>query len=391
MGIVFVWMGQTAPVPLDEDLPAELSDPELTGRRFMRVKVWEANWTEPMAQGIDFHEFYLHRGVNIWRLFNYRLGFFRPKVAYTGGVKITSEGETWVNAAWAAPHFGQGYHPGLGAKWPRRVWWRRLAGGPAVPRRRATPAALPGRPAQRRAAQQDPGDDRREHPPALDGAGHRARHARVDVHPREEAEARAARGLAGALVPRLPQAEHHHRDQRAGRPGRLQARAARISSARRSSARSTSASSTSGATSPGARGTISGSLRPPRRPPRRPRPGGIAPATPALRPRQRPRCEEPRMSRLAGKVVVVTGNEPQHRRGHRRGAGRRGRRRRVRGHRRGRCAAVRRVDQAARGGGARASSATSPTRRRSRRWWRGSARRTAASTCSSTTPASSAG
>ena len=80
-GIVFVWMGQTVPVPLDEDLPAELSDPELTGRRFMRVKVWEANWTEPMAQGIDFHEFYLHRGVNIWRLFNYRLGFFRPKVA----------------------------------------------------------------------------------------------------------------------------------------------------------------------------------------------------------------------------------------------------------------------------------------------------------------------
>ena len=45
-------------------------------------------------------------------------------------MKITSEGETWVNASWAAPHFGQAYHPGLGAKWPRRVWWRRLAGGP---------------------------------------------------------------------------------------------------------------------------------------------------------------------------------------------------------------------------------------------------------------------
>jgi hypothetical protein len=39
-----------------------------------------------MAQGIDFHEFYLHRGVNVWRLFNYRLPFFRPKVVYTGGV-----------------------------------------------------------------------------------------------------------------------------------------------------------------------------------------------------------------------------------------------------------------------------------------------------------------
>ena len=131
MGIVFVWMGETAPVALDEDLPAELSDPEMTGRRFLRVKVWEANWTEPMAQGIDFHEFYLHRGVNFWRLFNYRLPFFRKKIVYTGGVKITGEGDTWVNAAWAAPHVGQAYYPALGAKWPKHVWWRRLRGNPA--------------------------------------------------------------------------------------------------------------------------------------------------------------------------------------------------------------------------------------------------------------------
>lgn len=128
MGIVFVWMGETAPVPLEEDLPAELLDPELTGARYLRVKVWEANWTEPMAQGIDFHEFYLHRGLNVWRLFNYRLPFFREKIVYTGGVKITGEGETWVNAAWAAPHTGQAYFPGVDARWPRHVWWRRLPG-----------------------------------------------------------------------------------------------------------------------------------------------------------------------------------------------------------------------------------------------------------------------
>jgi nitrite reductase/ring-hydroxylating ferredoxin subunit len=130
MGIVFVWMGETSPVPLDEDLPAELSDPELTGRRYMRVKVWEANWTEPMAQGIDFHEFYLHRGVNVWRLFNYRLPFFRQKIVHIGGVRIASEGPTWVNAAWVAPHVGQAYYPALDATWPRRVWWRRLTGNP---------------------------------------------------------------------------------------------------------------------------------------------------------------------------------------------------------------------------------------------------------------------
>ena len=130
MGIVFVWMGETAPVLVDEDLPAELSDPELTGRRYMRVKMWEANWTEPMAQGIDFHEFYLHRGVNVWRLFNYRLPFFRQKIVHIGGVTIASEGETWVNAAWTAPHVGQAYYPALDASWPRRVWWRRLPGNP---------------------------------------------------------------------------------------------------------------------------------------------------------------------------------------------------------------------------------------------------------------------
>ncbi len=129
MGIVFVWMGETEPVPVDDDLPAELSDPELTGRRYLRVKVWEANWTEPMAQGIDFHEFYLHRHVNVWRLFNYRLPFFRAKYVYTSGVKITDAGETFVNTAAVAPHFGQAYYPGVDAKWPRHVWWRRLAGG----------------------------------------------------------------------------------------------------------------------------------------------------------------------------------------------------------------------------------------------------------------------
>src|SRR2546423_9889592 len=120
-------MGETAPAAVDEDLPAELSDPELTGRRYMRVKVWEANWTEPMAQGIDFHEFYLHRGLNVWRLFNYRLPFFRAKYVHTSGVKIGSEGATWVNAAAVAPHFGQGYYPRLQAKWPRPGGRRRLA------------------------------------------------------------------------------------------------------------------------------------------------------------------------------------------------------------------------------------------------------------------------
>ena len=63
-GIVFIWMGETEPVPLEEDLPWELLNPKLSGRKYTRVKVWEANWTEPVNQGIDYHEFYLHRGLS---------------------------------------------------------------------------------------------------------------------------------------------------------------------------------------------------------------------------------------------------------------------------------------------------------------------------------------
>src|SRR6266545_821083 len=99
-------------------------------------------------------------------------------------------------------------------------------GRSAIPRGRAAARALPRRAAQCRAAEQDPRHDRREHPSALDGARQRARYPRVDLHPRAEAEEPAPRGGAGPLVPRLPQAEHHHRHQRAGGSGRLQARAA---------------------------------------------------------------------------------------------------------------------------------------------------------------------
>lgn len=129
MGVVFVWMGQTDPVPVEEDIPDELLDPDLTGRRYMRTKVWETNWTEPVNQGIDFHEFYLHRQLDIWRLLNYRLPFFRPKMVSTGGVKLVEAGDDYIHAASAQPRSGQLLFPGLGARWPRHVWWRRLPAG----------------------------------------------------------------------------------------------------------------------------------------------------------------------------------------------------------------------------------------------------------------------
>ena len=125
-GIVFIWMGETEPVPLEEDLPWEFADPTLNGRRYTRVKKWETNWTEPINQGIDYHEFYLHRGLNIWRLIDWRFPFFRPKAVYAGGTEVIAEDENSITVKVEKAHFGQADYAGLG-KWPRRVWWRRLS------------------------------------------------------------------------------------------------------------------------------------------------------------------------------------------------------------------------------------------------------------------------
>ena len=56
-GIVYAWMGETEPVPLEEDLPPEILDDR--NHWYNRVKLWDANWTEPVNQGIDYHEAYL--------------------------------------------------------------------------------------------------------------------------------------------------------------------------------------------------------------------------------------------------------------------------------------------------------------------------------------------
>lgn len=124
-GIVFIWMGETAPVPLDDDLPWEFKDASLNVDRHTRVKMWGTNWTEPMWQGIDYHEFYLHRSFKWWYLINYRQPFFRPKPVVTNGVRIVEEGDNYVTCTQENVEYGQKDYPGLGT-WPRRVWWRIL-------------------------------------------------------------------------------------------------------------------------------------------------------------------------------------------------------------------------------------------------------------------------
>jgi hypothetical protein len=106
-------------------MPWEMLDPTLSGRRYTRVKNWNTNWTEPMWQGIDYHEYYLHRSTKFWNLINYKLPFLRPKPVYTSGAEVIEEGDNYFTTSQKSIHYGQAEYEGLG-KWPKRVWWRRL-------------------------------------------------------------------------------------------------------------------------------------------------------------------------------------------------------------------------------------------------------------------------
>lgn len=59
MGVVFVWMGQGKPAPIEEDVP-----PELFSDRFMVMtgeNVWQANWRPSIENFSDSHVYYVHR------------------------------------------------------------------------------------------------------------------------------------------------------------------------------------------------------------------------------------------------------------------------------------------------------------------------------------------
>jgi nitrite reductase/ring-hydroxylating ferredoxin subunit len=58
-GIVFVWIGDDAPVPISEDVPPEFLDP---GALVLTdVKVWACNWRPALENYLDAHVFYVHR------------------------------------------------------------------------------------------------------------------------------------------------------------------------------------------------------------------------------------------------------------------------------------------------------------------------------------------
>lgn len=120
-GIVFVWMGQTEPVPIEEDMPEELLRDDWLINTY--VDDWPMNWALTVENTADAHFSYVHR-FSFRRFLN--LENFRYLPAYWAGINIVEEGKNYIGIRPDAKVPQQAYYPGIKAKWPRQVWWRVL-------------------------------------------------------------------------------------------------------------------------------------------------------------------------------------------------------------------------------------------------------------------------
>jgi phenylpropionate dioxygenase-like ring-hydroxylating dioxygenase large terminal subunit len=125
LGVVWVWIGDLEPVPVEEDLPVAMTVPGV--HNFIHfTPVWRTNWCLLFDNFIDgLHAPYLHRTSP---------QFLLHKLPYrTIGVEPYFDSVDHDGRVLEAPHerkpgqvsTDQAEYPGLG-KFPRRKWWRKL-------------------------------------------------------------------------------------------------------------------------------------------------------------------------------------------------------------------------------------------------------------------------
>lgn len=118
LGLIWIYMGEGKPPPVEADIPRELLENEAAIRG--RFSFREGNWRYGAENGFDeAHARYLHRN-SVWRFFNQLPCWTKTHV------------EAIENGAWiqymADRVYRQAEFPGLG-KWPPIKWWKKAKGG----------------------------------------------------------------------------------------------------------------------------------------------------------------------------------------------------------------------------------------------------------------------
>jgi len=117
-GIVWVYVGDLAPPPVEEDVPAEFLTPEAVVIPMIELR--KGDWRYAMKNAVDeAHARYLHRRTPF--------AFFRLFPAYQTDVRmVPTEDGKWLHRQ-SKPVFGPHTYPGLGV-WPRDGFWRKAGG-----------------------------------------------------------------------------------------------------------------------------------------------------------------------------------------------------------------------------------------------------------------------
>lgn len=130
-GWVFIWMGETAPAPIEEDVPPELFEGADNETLFLTTYTyWRCNWMLAIENQSDSHNyFYAHRN-SILQLTRNRA---RPRTPIGGASRIIN-GRSLIALMKEKSHYAdpsgkepyQLYYPGIGGYWPIGQWRRWL-------------------------------------------------------------------------------------------------------------------------------------------------------------------------------------------------------------------------------------------------------------------------
>ena len=120
-GIIWVYMGDGTPPPVEEDVPGELLRPDVIIRG--RTEVRKGNWRYAVENSIDEgHAKYLHRNTPLF--------IFQALPVYTREVRmVPTQDGLWLDRISAGELVTQDTFPGLG-KWPpKKPFWKRKSKG----------------------------------------------------------------------------------------------------------------------------------------------------------------------------------------------------------------------------------------------------------------------
>jgi phenylpropionate dioxygenase-like ring-hydroxylating dioxygenase large terminal subunit len=116
-GVVFVWMGESEPAPIEEDVPEEFFEPDSESMVFVFAQEWPVNWAVALENSLDSHVPYVHR--NSWNAAVGGMTHYGPR----GRRPVLVKNGVGATPTESVPRPAQEYYPGLG-KWPRSQWRR---------------------------------------------------------------------------------------------------------------------------------------------------------------------------------------------------------------------------------------------------------------------------